>query len=164
MATIIKAPEALQVSLPSVFLAGSIEMGVAENWQERLEREWAKYAMNIFNPRRDDWDSSWTQSIDNAQFREQVEWELKAMRLADIIVVNFDPTTKSPITLMELGLWAGSRPHNVIVHCPEGFWRKGNVDILCRAHGIQQVLSIKALIQEVPYRLGLQDAFLKDVS
>lgn len=158
MATIIKAPGSLEVHRDSVFLAGSIEMGVAINWQQRLEKAWTKYDMSIFNPRRDDWDNSWEQTIENDQFREQVVWELKAMRLADVIVVNFDPNTKSPITLMELGLWAGSRPSSVVVHCPEGFWRKGNVDILCRMYGVTQVDDIETLIRHVPFILGLDDA------
>lgn len=68
MATIIKAPNELQDGL-SVFLAGSIEMGSAENWQARVERELADYDVLIFNPRRDDWDSSWVQSINNPRFR-----------------------------------------------------------------------------------------------
>jgi hypothetical protein len=33
----------------------------------------------VLNPRREDWDSSWIQSIDNPQFREQVEWEIYAL-------------------------------------------------------------------------------------
>ena len=24
-------------------------------------------------------------------------------------------------------------------YCPEGFWRKGNIDILCERHGIQVI-------------------------
>ena len=45
----------------------------------------------------------------------------------------FSPETKSPITLLELGLFAEK---NIIVCCPSGFWRKGNVDIVCTRYGI----------------------------
>ena len=31
---------------------------------------------------------------------------------------------------MELGLFAANK--KVIVCCPEGFWRKGNVDFICK--------------------------------
>jgi len=146
MAKIIKPPHALQDG-PSVFLAGSIEMGVAEDWQTRVENGLSGNEIIIFNPRRDDWDSSWVQSIDNPQFREQVEWELSALEKADIIALYFDPTTKSPISLLELGLFG--RTGKMIVCCPRGFWRKGNVDIVCARYSIEQVDSLGELINRV---------------
>ena len=109
---IIKAPNPIPASgglyhaTPMVFLAGSIEMGAAEDWQDRIAREMQDLDVTFLNPRRDNWDSSWTQSIDNPQFRQQVEWELDALERCDIIACYIDPTTKSPITLMEIGLHA----------------------------------------------------------
>jgi len=38
-----------------------------------------------------------------------LEWELNALNEADKIVVFIDPETKSPITLLEIGLHAESR-------------------------------------------------------
>lgn len=113
----------------SVFLAGSIEMGTAENWQERVIERWKDEEVTILNPRRDDWDSSWEQRADNAPFREQVEWELDAQLLCTAILMHFVPGTQSPISLLELGLFAPTT--DMFVCCPEGFWRKGNVDIVC---------------------------------
>jgi len=101
----------------------------------------------IFNPRRDDWDKSWKQSPDNKKFRKQVEWELKAMECADKILMYFDPKTKSPISLLELGLFANS--NKLIVVCPKGFWRKGNVDIVCRRYEIEQAETIENAIQKL---------------
>ena len=144
---LIKAPGKLDIEGKSIFLSGSIEMGVAENWQQKVERLLETELITILNPRRDDWDSTWVQSIDNAQFREQVEWELSAMELADIIVVYFDAATKAPITLLELGLFA--RSGKMIVCCPEGFWRKGNVDIVCAKYGVMQVPTIGDLVAAV---------------
>jgi hypothetical protein len=43
-----------------------------------------------------------------------------------VICVYFDPKGQSPITLLELGLF---HDKDIIVCCPEGFWRKGNVDV-----------------------------------
>lgn len=131
----------------SVFLAGSIEMGIAEKWQERMVLELADEDIVFYNPRRDDWDSSWEQSIENVQFNEQVTWELEHLEKADVIALYFDPSTKSPISLLELGLHAHSG--TLIVCCPEGFWRKGNVDIVCREYMIDQVNSIEELIEAV---------------
>jgi hypothetical protein len=127
----IKSPADISFGgLKSIFLGGSIEMGTAEDWQTRLVAELADYNGVILNPRRDNWDATWVQSIHNPKFKEQVNWELDAINCASIVVFYFDPNTNSPITLMELGLAAASG-HDVIVCCPDGFWRKGNVDIMC---------------------------------
>jgi hypothetical protein len=120
-----------------VFLAGSIDMGKAENWQERLERELSEYEnVVICNPRRDDWDSSWVQSIDNPQFNEQVSWELDNIESADMVVVYFDPAGQAPITLLELGIVSQIEGIDVIVCCPDGYWRKGNVEMVCDRYDI----------------------------
>lgn len=130
-------------SRPSVFLAGSIEMGAAIDWQAQLIAALDNLPITVFNPRRKDWDSSWAQTKDNPQFREQVEWELDHLERADVIALYLDPATKSPISLLELGLHAGGE--NLIVCCPPGFWRKGNVDIVCERYGIAQVETLDDL-------------------
>lgn len=152
---IIKAPQSIDIEGKSFFLAGSIEMGKAENWQQKVERLLYDYAfpITVLNPRRDDWDSSWVQSIDNPQFREQVEWELNAMERSDCILMYFDPNTKSPITLLELGLWAHNwdritpEGRKLIVCCPEGFWRKGNVDVVTAKYDVDQAEDIESLVE-----------------
>lgn len=136
---------------PTIFLAGSIEMGTAENWQESIVREFESESVTLLNPRRDVWDASWVQSIDNPVFREQVEWELSALEQADIIVFYFDPATKSPISLLELGLFA--RSGKTLVVCPDGFWRKGNTDIVCARYGVPQFNSIRDLVSHIRTRL-----------
>lgn len=118
----------------SVFLAGSIEMGKAENWQVRIGNYFTREQWDVFNPRRDDWDSSWTQEFENPQFFQQVTWELNALEQCDLIIMYFDPSTKSPISLLELGLFAHSGKIKVI--CPDGFWRKGNVEVVCNYYNI----------------------------
>lgn len=128
-----------------LFLAGSIEMGKAEKWQDKVVRLLKDTDWTILNPRRDDWDSSWVQSKDNSQFRQQVEWELDAQEMADMILMYFDPATKSPITLLELGLFA--RSSRLIVVCPKGFYRKGNVDIVCERYGMLQAKTLEEAIK-----------------
>lgn len=120
----------MQNSVPQIFLAGSIEMGKAELWQDRAVKMFNTWDCIVLNPRRDDWDSSWKQSKDDPKFLEQVTWEQVGLAMSDVILFYFDPETQSPITLMELGLVAGLGKDAVVV-CPEGFYRKGNVDILC---------------------------------
>ncbi len=141
---IIKPPHPLVVSQPSIFLAGSIELDKAELWQDQVCKALADLPVTILNPRRDSWDASWPQDMSFAPFREQVEWELEALELADMILLYFDPATKSPISLLELGLHARSK--KMVVCCPEGFWRKGNVDIVCARYGIEQVERLEDLI------------------
>jgi len=153
MATIIKSPTSLCPYLNhwpkfSVFLAGSIEMGLAENWQSRVEKGLADTDAVIFNPRRDDWDFSWVQSKDNPKFKEQVDWELSALEMATVIAMYFDPKTKSPISLLELGLFGRTCPV-MIVCCPEGYWRKGNVDIVCERYSIMQAKSLDEMINYI---------------
>lgn len=113
-----------------VFLAGSIEMGTADDWQSALLEELEPYNIDVYNPRRKQWDASWEQSVNNPKFKEQVDWEIDAIEDADVVVFYFDPKTKSPITLMELG-FVTYRHCRVVVCCPNGFWRKGNVEVVC---------------------------------
>ena len=135
-----------------IFLAGSIEMGVAVDWQQAVTEAFAGRDVWILNPRRDDWDSSWEQSAHNTQFFTQVAWELKAMELADMILMYFAPGTKSPISLLELGLYA--RSGKLVVCCPEGFWRKGNVDIVCERYGFRQIDSLDKVTDLVSTNLN----------
>jgi hypothetical protein len=142
----IKPPAKLPESdKPKLFLAGSIEMGQAEHWQTHAVQKLADVDVLIFNPRRDAWDPSWEQTKDNPLFREQVEWELDGLAASDYVIMYFDPNTKSPISLLELGLFASAR--KLLVVCPEGFWRRGNVDIVCERYGIPQFLTIDAALE-----------------
>ena len=146
----IKSPERFDnnnIYIGDVFLGGSIEMGLAEPWQERLVNEFKDTELRFLNPRRDDWDSSWAQTASNPYFNQQVTWELDALDYSDLIVFYFDPNTKSPITLMELGLYASSG--KVIVCCPDGFWRKGNVEIVCQRYDVTLVNSFDELVNAV---------------
>jgi hypothetical protein len=131
-AIVLKPPTGrLDPGTPSLFLAGSIEMGAASDWQAATTEALADLPIAILNPRRDSWDASWVQDISNAPFRGQVEWELDHLEAADVVLFHFEPTTKSPITLLELGLMASRDPDRLVVSCPPGFWRRGNIQIVC---------------------------------
>jgi hypothetical protein len=135
-----------------VFLAGSIEMGAAKEWQQQAidlfdsmipEEQRSDYL--ILNPRRPDWDSSWKQDYEDPQFYQQVKWELKGLKDADYVLVYFDPATKSPISLLELGAFY----NKAVVVCPEGFWRKGNIDIFCEEFNVKQVPDLKSAVEQI---------------
>jgi hypothetical protein len=152
MVTIIKPPHPVTkagANINAIFLAGSIEMGKAENWQARVE-EFFKYyprEITILNPRREDWDSSWTQEFTNPQFYQQVNWELTSLDAADLIIMYFHPDTKSPISLLEFGMYAES--NKMLVCCPTGFWRKGNVDIVCERYSIPNYETLDELLKDI---------------
>lgn len=112
-----------------IFLAGSIEMGKAERWQDKVIAALSDLEGTIYNPRRPDWDNSIENSMHDNRFREQVYWEISHLSTCSIAVFYFDPTTTSPISMMELGLVLGRDSFDkLIVCCPDGFWKKGNID------------------------------------
>ena len=144
---IIYAPKPIPEKGKAIFLAGSIEMGKAYNWQEYLAQNIDHSNLLILNPRRKDWDNSWKEEIKNPQFHDQVTWELNALERAGLIVMYFDPGTKSPISLLELGLFA--RSQKMIVCCPDGYWKKGNVDVVCERYGVKQLDSLDEILNEI---------------
>ena len=132
---------------PTVFLAGSIEMGKAEDWQTDMSQFFFEFGFTVFNPRRKDWDSTWLPEFTNPNFYQQVNWELNALDNADIIIMYFSPGTYSPISLLELGLYATSGKLRVV--CPDGFWRKGNVEFVCNKYDIPMFNNLDELIKNL---------------
>lgn len=143
----VQAPNNLKLKkgYKTIFLAGSIDMGEAIEWQQKLIAAVPDEPYIWYNPRREDWDKTWKQEITNPQFKQQVEWELKALEQADKIIMYFDVKGKAPITLLELGLHA--KDNKLIVCCPKGYWKKGNVDIVCKKYNIKQVDTLDELIK-----------------
>ena len=138
-------PPQLYTLTPRIFLAGSIEMGRAEPWQDRLANELVDQDVILFNPRREDWDSSWVQDpTPGTKFHEQVMWELDHINKADCVIFYFDPNTQSPITLLELGYVIGSRKQTIVC-CPDGYFRKGNVVITSNLIGLPVLNSFEEL-------------------
>jgi hypothetical protein len=147
MALVFKAPEdipdELWLSHTTIFLAGTIDMGDSEDWQSKFEKLGDEFL--LINPRRTDWDSSWHK--DSVEFKRQVNWELDNLERCDIIVMNFEPHSKSPISLLELGLFIGHGKMYVI--CPDEFYRKGNVEIVCERYECEIWPSIQSVIEEL---------------
>lgn len=131
---VFKAPEKVDGPHPWIFLAGSIEMGKAVDWQTATAKKLEPYIGTLLNPRRDDWDSSWEQTVKNAQFKEQVNWELDGLDKADYILIHFDPKTQAPISFGEFS--AHYKSGKIFVSCPKGWWRRGNVEVMCDRAGI----------------------------
>jgi hypothetical protein len=155
---IIYAPEKIEAAEGQIalFLAGSIEMGNAIDWQNQLVKDLEDNDLVILNPRRPDWDSSWEQKISNPKFKEQVTWELDGLCCADIIPLYLAPGTKSPISLLELGLFSYKR---VVIYCPEGFWRKGNVDIVAERYDLFVTDNHEAWVNEIKREIKMHEIF-----
>jgi len=159
MAIEIKAPSDYQrytfdESKVLVFLAGSIDMGSARDWQRDIVEHFKDNKEVVFlNPRRNDWDSSWTQSIDNPQFFEQVTWEMDAMEDADLIAMVLTNESKAPISLLELGLHAAD--DKMLVCAEPEFWRRGNVEIVCDRYDIPLYSTVEQLIRGIEDQLSL---------
>lgn len=158
---VITAPNEILDSSPHpwLFLAGSIEMGAAAHWQKAMIEGLADVTGTIFNPRRTDWDSSWVQRASNRQFHRQVSWELMTMDMADYVFFNFCDDTKSPISLLELGICSISKPEVTIVRATANFWRFGNIEVVCERaeHQIPIIHSLDQALRYLEARLGRKE-------
>ncbi|HOZ53211.1 MAG TPA: nucleoside 2-deoxyribosyltransferase domain-containing protein [bacterium] len=149
---LIIAPQKITKKIkPIIFLAGSIEMGQAEKWQDKIIEELKNYNLTILNPRRKKWNTKESSTIKDKEFKEQVEWEFKGLSLSDTIILNFDPKSKSPISLLELGLFASHK--KIICCCPKEFWRYGNVEFICKKFKIPLYTNIKKMISDLKLKI-----------
>lgn len=143
----------VSANLQRVFLAGSIENGKAVDWQSMVIANLHDIDVDVYNPRRPDWNTALTQSANCPAFAEQVNWELDYLTYATDIAIYFAPDTKSPISLLELGIHSVKSPKKLLVCCPETFWRAGNVEIVCKRSQIQLVRSLDDMIVALRHRL-----------
>jgi hypothetical protein len=68
-------------------------------------------------------------------------------KVADVVVFYFAPGALTPITLLELGMYAGTG--KAIVCCPEGFYKGGNVQMVCLRYGIDLLGNLEDLKEKV---------------
>lgn len=135
MSQTIYAPNPTETDNVTVFLAGSIEQGKAEKWQDKITDIFKDVeGITFLNPRRPDWDPTWGE--DNPKLIEQINWEQDSLLVADLVFIYFDPNTKSVVTMMELGQVLERKADRIIVICPKGFWRRSNVDVTCGRYGV----------------------------
>ena len=144
-AIVYKPPNRPQVTRPSVIFYGAIQAEPA--WQTSLATSLSDLPIDILDPRRDDWDSSWVEDISFPKFKEQVKWEMDYAKVADVIVFYFAPGALTPVTLLELGMYAGTG--KAIVCCPQGFYKRGNVQIVCLRYDIELLETLDDLNKRV---------------
>lgn len=118
-----------------VFLAGTIDADTgSEDWQHKICKRIEdttnnKYNITIYNPRREEFPDSGSSEV-----RRQIKWEHKHMDDADLIVMNILEDSKSPISLMEMGMYAESG--KLVVFCKTGFYRYDNVQMVCKKYNV----------------------------
>jgi hypothetical protein len=152
MSKILKPPIQSELDGPSVFLSGTVDMGTAADWRSPLTSLLSHQRITIINPLRDNWDESWKQDISNPEFKGQVAWELDYMEQADLIAIYLAPRSQSPVSMLEFGLHA--KGGKVVVCCPEGFGRRGNIQIVCERFGIPLVATIEELAELIIKKIG----------
>lgn len=118
-------------SFTKIFLAGTIDMGNSRDWQTEIHDRFSKMDGRyiLYNPRQENWDAARPGEMDY-----QVRWELGHLEDADIIVMYILATSKSPISLLEMGLHAKDGKMHVI--CEKDFYRYDNVRITCEYYGV----------------------------
>jgi len=114
----------------SVFLAGTIDNGDSSNWQEDLINKCKDLNVTFFNPRR----KEWIQNPTSEDMEKQIKWEQEHLDSADIIIMCLLDNSKSPISLLELGLYPQSG--KLLVFCNKAFYRYDNVRLTCQKYNI----------------------------
>lgn len=116
----------------SIFLAGTIDSGNSEDWQTQIIKNLPENLdINIFNPRRSEWPSD----SDHNEVEKQIMWELELLERADLIIFNILPQSKSPISLMEIGLFARFS-YKVAIFCKEDFYRYDNIKCVANKYNL----------------------------
>ena len=139
MATIITAPEEINIIGFKVFLAGAIDMGSAVDWQSYVIDALKECEIILLNPRR----PNFTPDTLDAQIR----WELDAMDKAYVVFMWFPQAAKAPISLLETGLWMDRK--KLLIGVEHGFYRRRNLELTCEHYGVRLWDNLDAMIQEI---------------
>lgn len=126
----------------SVFFAGTIDDGNSLNWQDKTIIELINlgFDCDIYNPRREHWNPN----TPKEEIEYQIKWEQNHLDNADMIVMVLLDDSKSPISLLELGLYAKSK--KIVVFCTTNFYRWDNVRLTCDKYHIELIQDLNPLI------------------
>ena len=127
----------------SVFLAGTIDNGDSLNWQDKTIIELMNLGfdnINIYNPRREHWPSE----DNHDEIEYQIKWEQEHLDKSDLIVMVLLDDSKSPISLLEMGLYAKS--NKLIVFCTPNFYRWDNVRLTCEKYHIPLIQDLHPVV------------------
>ena len=128
--------EANKIGAKSVFLAGTIDSGNSLNWQDKTIIDLINLGvkdLEVYNPRREHWNPN--PSKEDMEY--QIKWEQDHLDKANIIAMVLLDDSKSPISLLEIGLYA--KTGKLIVFCTPNFYRWDNVRLTCKKYHIELV-------------------------
>lgn len=135
--------EANKIGAKSVFLAGTIDNGNSFNWQDKTITELIKLGikdLEVYNPRR----KHWNDNPSKEDMEYQIKWEQNHLDKADIIAMVLLDDSKSPISLLEMGLYANT--DKLIVFCTPNFYRWDNVRLTCEKYHIELIQDTHPLV------------------
>ena len=134
-----------EATYTKIFLAGTIDMGNSVDWQAETirrfrERGGGRYL--FFNPRR-------AAGLDGTaeDLHYQIRWELEHFEKSDLILMNILGDSKSPITLLEMGIHI--RSGRLRVACEPGFYRYDNVKVTCERYGVPLYASLDEMLADL---------------
>lgn len=146
-AIIVTAPEMFQkpenLEKYSIFLAGSIDNGFAQDWQKNAIQQLSNENVLLLNPRR----SNWNSNAGSDEVREQINWELDALDYVDMIIMYIAENSKAPISLLEMGL--NAKESKILVSVHPSFYRRINVEEVCKRYNIPLYETLEELIEAV---------------
>ena len=132
----IKNKGANKIVAKSVFLAGTIDNGDSLNWQDKVIIELINLGikdLEIYNPRKEHWNPKPSKK----DMEKQIIWEQDHLDKADVIAMVLLDDSKSPISLLELGLYANT--NKLIVFCTPNFYRWDNIRLTCEKYNIELI-------------------------
>lgn len=121
------------------FLAGSIDYHLQSNWRQEIINKTGS-SVHFFDPTRIDHNE-----LSNFKMKEHIKWELDALDISDKIILNFLPNAKSPISLVELGMYVSTS--KLIVICPNEFYQSRYIKVLCNKHKTSIFNTINEAVQ-----------------
>jgi hypothetical protein len=127
---------------PSVFLAGGITG--CPDWQNRIARSLALTNYAVLNPRRRPFPMG-----DPSATEQQITWEFRHLRKADVIAFWFCKETIQPIALFELGAWSQQKDPAVIVGVEPGYPRQVDIHLQMGLLGRSVVSSLEELASQL---------------
>ena len=121
---VIQAPNKNTIEIakgvPKVFLAGCANT----DWRKEFVTKFEDKFVVFFDPKRDDWNL-----MDASKTLEQITWEFKHLRDADIIVYHFNAGSVCPITLLEYGFWGLAYGRPIVVYVSDEYEKRRDIII-----------------------------------
>lgn len=105
---------------PKIFLAGCANT----DWRKVFVTKFEDRFVVFYDPKRDDWNL-----MDASKTLEQITWEFKYIRDADIIIYHFNAGSVCPITLLEYGMWGLSTGRPILVYVSDYYEKKKDIII-----------------------------------